>query len=273
MSLLPDIATLLNNSIASSSTLGSPRVRSAMVFTSTLRQRALIARDELRSGITESSIGSVGLQEAQFLAGRPYVKPEITLGLNPNSVSFRQNKRITKKDTREGSVFFHFTNSRGSNDDILEIEFKINTGNIDRRGSLTTAQEEATLGQPTGTAVPSADDTGALGKLIAFHNMLLLAHEPNLLSDGIENTWFISYISPVFPRAVEFRGHFNEVPPFDELARKPNSRDYSFTFTVTGMSPPQDQLIDLVFLALQDAVLQPDSDAVILGANVRPTSP
>jgi len=36
--------------------------------------------------------------------------PVVSMAINPQTIAWTQNKRISKRDTMEGSVFFHFTN-------------------------------------------------------------------------------------------------------------------------------------------------------------------
>ena len=270
MVLLPDVSAVLNNALGATNAAAagySGGVRNAMVFSSRLRKEAgAIIRTE--ASLPESAAPSFldGIDVAGVLR-------TISMPINPNMVRFRQPKRWTKKDTREGSVFFHFTNSRGQNNDVLTIELTGNTGNLDRRGSLSTAGEEAEAFAPTGTGVASEDDTGAIQKLLAIQNLYLLTREPMVLSDGYENTFTIDYISTMFPVAIRFKGFFNQVLEFEEDARKPNSRNYRFEFTVQDTSPPLDEVIGGIFTALQNSILGPDADGTILGPNVTVRSP
>jgi hypothetical protein len=208
-----------------------------------------------------------------FQGARTGLQPEVIMGINPNTIRFRQPKRFTKKDTREGSVFFHFTNSRGQNNDILTMEFAGNTGNIDARGSQLTEQEKAQAAQ-NGVALDSPpNDNGAIVKIAAWHNLYLLTREPMLLSDNTENVFSIIYLSQLFPQAIQFDGFYNQVLEWEDNARKPNSRDYRFEFTVTRTQPSLDELLDLVLTALEQAVLVPAGGATIVGSNAGVVSP
>lgn len=164
----------------------------------------------------------------------------VTMAVNPKSVAFEQPKRWKKKDIRDGSVFFHFTNKKGQNNDILTISFRGNTGNIDLRGSIA---------EPLG----GANDTGALNKLRVWHNLYQLTREPMLIGDHLENVFSITYTSALLPQPVEFRGFFNKVLDFEENADKPNSRDYSFQFTVTSTNPDLDELTRDILEVLETA--------------------
>jgi len=167
-------------------------------------------------------------------ANSPVMK-RILLAVNPKSVQFQQPKRFTKKDTRNGSVFFHFTNSQGQNNDILTMNFQGNTGNLDMR-AYTNPDEVAV-------------DSGARYKFLVWHNLYLLTREPMLLPDNSENEFRISYQSPLFSQTVDFVGFFNTVLEFTESAEKPHSRDYSFGFTVKRTEPPLDDLLKYVSTA------------------------
>ena len=184
----------------------------------------------------------------------------IEMAINPKSVKFTQPKRWTKKDTRTGSVFFHFNNTRGQNNDILTMSFQGNTGNIDTRAYQN----------PNEIAV----DHGGLRKFIIWHNLYLLTREPLLLADNTENVFRISYQSPLLTQTIDFYGFFNAVLDFTENAEKPHSRDYSFDFTVTRTSPDLDGILNAVTAA---TVQQIGSDvplsANILGTNFGTTNP
>ena len=187
------------------------------------------------------------------------VQTRIAMALNPKSVKFEQGKRITKKDVRTGSVFFHFANEAGQNLDILTIKFVGNTGNLDRRATFD------------GEGSPNAQQ-GALNKFVVWHNLYLLSREPQLLSDHTENTITISYMSPLFTRNIDFHGFFNEVIDFEENAEKPHSRDYNFSFTVESSTPPLDSILDVVTNAVGDSVVE-SADGLILGPNATGFSP
>lgn len=195
----------------------SGQPRAALVFTSALR---LGGSD--RSFVDASNF----FKSAAFME-------RIIMAVNPNSIRFRQPKRFVKKDTREGSVFFHFTNSKGQNNDILTMSFNGSTGNIDLRDAFTDAPR-------------TEQSTAALQKMLVWHNLYALTREPMVLSDGTENFFVISYASPLFPLTVDFFGFFNQVLEFEENARKPNSRDYSFEFTVTQTDPPLDEVLSII---------------------------
>ena len=162
----------------------------------------------------------------------------IEMGVNPNSITWKQPKRITKRDTQEGSVFFHFTNSKGQNNDILTMDFRGNTGNINLASSIL----------PTDSFLNTAsgNDTGAAKKLLAWHNLWALTREPMLLEDNTINEFMITYSSPVIPEEIMLVGFFSNVLDWTDAAEKPFSRDYAMSFTVQQVVPPLEELMSLV---------------------------
>jgi hypothetical protein len=218
--------------------------RAALTFTSDLRRR--LSRFDPQSGQRAPASGL-----STFSAS---LKTSFSMGINPASIEFRQPKRIAKVDTREGSVYFHFSNSRGQNHDILVLAFRGSTGNIDLRGSLRDRQ--------LGILLPTkGTDTGALQKLIAWQNLYQLTREPTILPDGTVNKIYITYTSLLFPHSFEFIGFFNEVLNFTESGESPFARDYSFEFTVTETSPDLDDLLEMTTDVLQSLEeLEPDPD-------------
>ncbi len=157
--------------------------------------------------------------------------PYITMAVNPTSVSWKQGKRIVKRDTQEGSTYFHFTNSRGENNDILVLDFAGNAGNIDLRGSMPN----------TGTL-----DSGAYNKLIVWHNLWNLTRETMLLDDGSKNIFHIYYNSTAIPSGIDLRGFFSTNLEFTDSAEKPFTKEYRFSFTVQDTTPPLDKVINSI---------------------------
>lgn len=242
------IATLLQGALSQGqpSSGQRPQTRTPMYFTSRLRSsvsrlplsNALALNTALQSQNADFDIsvqGPVLRNEAAAFFGTTAFMPVIGMAVNPSSVTFTQTKRWTKKDTRQGSVYFHFTNEQGQNNDVLTIQFKGNTGNIDLRG---------TVGNPDLSIDQNAQgfDNGALQKFLCFHNLYLLTREPMLLNDGTENTFTIGYQSGLFPEII-FNGFFSKVLEFDENGEKPNSRDYSFEFIVKSSFPSLDTVL------------------------------
>lgn len=261
--LIPDLSSKLSGILglgsAGSQVDDNPRI--PFLFTSKLRQLVAFGLFERPNYGAVFSRPETSVASYPYLSG-PAFRPVIAMALNPNSVKFDQPKRITKRDTMEGSVFWHFTNSQGQNNDILTLSFAGSTGNIDLRSSTGTIPVPSDTNGTTSNA-QSTDkmglDTGALEKLIVWHNLYLLTREPNLLGDGSENVWSITYTSPLFPMDITFNGFFQKVLDFTEDAKKPHSRNYSFEFTVQSVEPS----LDDVLAQLGTIFGQPDGPAVI----------
>jgi hypothetical protein len=228
--------------------------RSAMVFTSTLRQlvkstqpsTSLLSNSILLASPTDSTILSplgnlqtsanittvinpTALNSSTISGYLPNsTLQSIPMALNPKSVKFSQPKRFTKKDTLNGSTFFHFTNSKGQNNDLMTISFVGNTGNLDYRSAVGTSSLDA------------------ITKLRIWHNLYLLTREPMVLANGIENEFRITYASQLLPLTIDFIGFFTKVLDFSEVAEKPFSREYSMDFIVKRTDPDLDTYLDVL---------------------------
>ncbi len=233
-------------------TIGTTHKRVPFTFTSTKRLRDSglvktigdvdmakitnenILKQELAAidkGTTLTTLaGETGLSAA---AGSVSHIPIISMLVNPNSVKWSQPKRWVKRDTREGSVFFHFTNQAGQNNDILTLTFTGNTGNINTQHGIDVA-----------TAL------GSDLKLRIWHELYKLTREPVLLDGNTKNIFYITYRTVLMPMQITFAGFFNSVLEFTENASSPFNRDYSFGFTVTNTSPALDDLVDRINSAL-----------------------
>ncbi len=162
------------------------------------------------------------------------VAPVISMAVNPHSVKWSQTKRISKRDTMEGSVFFHFTNTADQNNDVLVCTFTGRTGNIN-----------------TNVNPIEALSTGSNQKLKIWHDLYNLSREGMLLNKdntgadvakGNKNEFFIAYRTMLMPAPITLIGHFSQVLEFTEDAADPFNRVYSFQFTVTDTSPRLDDL-------------------------------
>lgn len=243
--------------------------RAAIVFTSTLRSRAFGPAPDILAP-TNPVAGAISINGQTVLLPRepertapldPLKLPaganeKIVMAVNPKSIRFEQGKRFTKKNTLSGTVFYHFTNNRGQNNDTLQLTFRGNTGNIDRRGSI---DPQAPLGA-------SASNTGAIEKLLTWHDLYLMTREPMYLGSGIKNIFTISYISPLMPFAIDFKGFFTKVLEFEENAEKPFSREYTMQFIVQETHPDLDEALTYVSAVLNAATLVPQEGAKILGS-------
>lgn len=225
----------------------SDTTRVPFVFTSTRRLRLLGVSNN--TTLIESGI-EARLRNPDFFTNNTTSDsgneiPVIEMLINPNSIDWNQPKRIVKRDVQEGSVFFHFTNIRGENNDILVLSFRGNTGNINPRGSVKLQADE--------TSVANDIDTGAFKKLLVWHNLWNLTREPILLPDGAINEFLIIYNSIIIPTQISLVGIFNENLKFTESADKPYSRDYSFSFSVQETIPPINDIVN----SLQTSIFDP----------------
>lgn len=194
----------------------------------------------------------------------------VSMLMNPTSVSFRQTKRTTRKDTQGGTIFFHWSNRMGRNNDILEMSFAGTTGNLNiRSGTINNgiygmfSEEVAGRGplewlnnQASGSVMSNDDDPASVklrgnnytvsgaAKLANFWNLYSLTREPVVdPKTGAPVYYYVTYSSPIFANTfVTFIGHFNGVMDFTDDANSPFSKSYSFGFTALASSPSMDYL-------------------------------
>lgn len=240
-----NLASVLSHTIFGGQTYTDPR-RVPMTFTSTYRLRQL---DPEFKGITsffESNsvqslfgaiAGDTGQRQETFTkqaqqASSTGVVPVIEMAVNPNSISWKQAKRVTKRDVQDGSIFFHFTNKNGENNDILTMDFRGNTGNI----NLLTNLAQTGITQ-------ASNDTGAYRKALTWHNLWNLTRERVLLDDNTINEFLIVYNSTIITSEIMLIGFFSNVLEWTDSADKPNSKDYSMSFTVQQVEPPLDFIV------------------------------
>ena len=202
--------------------------------------------------------------------------PGVSMLMNPQTVSFRKAKRITRKDTQAGAVFYHWANRGGRNNDILEMDCSGQTGNINiragavQRGSIPFKKNDTQIPTDRGPLAflnniaksntdvqglqslvrTQGDDYTASGvsKMANFFNLYSLTREP--MHDprtGEPVYYYISYSSPLFGNTfVTFIGHFNRVMDFTEDASDPFNVKYSFGFTALSSSPSMDSIYQTV---------------------------
>lgn len=264
--MLLDTAAFFSRTLIPTNVSNGPSRRVPFMFTSTKRllsnggvagvstSRELAkkqAKDTLKSelntiegiSVINSVIGMIGtLGWSSFSSALP-VSPVISMMVNPNMIRWSQPKRYTKRDTMNGSVFFHFSDENGRNNDILTMQFSGNTGNISTQDAFDFADVNK-------MGINSVTATGADLKLRTWHELYNLTREEVLLSGGAKNEFFITYRTVLMPIPITMVGFFNSVMEFSENAEKPFSRDYSFAFTVTDTSPRLDVLVDKINSAL-----------------------
>lgn len=228
-----DFDSALGNSMFDHARTGG---RTPFMFTSL--QRLLHARED--DYMLYSSISSVapriarvkrGIEQNETLRNnlekdglglKPGTSAVISMMVNPNSIKWTQSKRIVKKDTLGGSVYFHFSDKNGRNNDILTLNFSGTTGYI--------REEE--------------NDAGSK-KLQIWHDLYSLSMEPMYLPGNIKNEFYISYSTILMPSML-LTGFFSQPLQFSESADKPFMRDYSFGFTVTDSEPSLDGILEQI---------------------------
>ena len=166
----------------------------------------------------------------------------VTLLLNPRSIRFSQGKRFSRQDTMVGTVFHHFSNKAGENNDILELAFEGNTGQIVIPDNLKDYKEQDQ------SAILDAESK-AFKALATWHRLYALTREPMYFDKNVNgpmqkvrNRFMISYQTHLFPVPITFTGFFKEVLTFSENADKPRSRDYSMSFIVEDVKPSMNEL-------------------------------
>lgn len=166
----------------------------------------------------------------------------VTLLINPSSIEFDQPKRYERQDTMAGTVFHHFTNDKGQNNDILTIRFQGSTGNIYRGGNDDEARQRA------------------VARLKIWHSLYQLTREAILNTNGEQNRQYVTYTSPLFPRVIEFTGFWTHVLRFSETGRKNRSRDYSMEFIVQDTNPSLDEISTLIVDFVSNQTVATPSD-------------
>lgn len=262
MALFPSFATALNAELRlpAQNPSGDPG-RIPMVFSSLLRREP---RGATRGRLT-APIGRPVTQQDLDAAARglesrrqfsQYAATDIVMSLNPNSMDFAEPKRITETKVAGGTVFTHWTDADGRNNDVLRIQFQGRTGNIDVRGALPiTRSDESRELLRMETYTPS---TQAIERTLVWHDLYQLSREPMLLNDGRRNIMYVAYTSPLLSTTVEFAGHFENVIHFGENGEAPFSPQYDFTFVVTDSDPSLNEYYDELITVLEEVEVVQD---------------
>jgi len=206
--------------------------------------------------------------------------PGVTMLINPSQVEFKQNKRITRRNTQSGAVFFHWANTLGRNNDILEMSFRGQTGNINiqqgtvRKGLtgiipgagkvndfVNDRAERIVQGDGPGSVALQGDEyvTSGAAKLSNFWNLYSLTREPVVDPKyGFPVYYYITYSSPIFGNSfVTFIGHFNNVLSFSDDAMSPNNKMWNFDFTVLASMPSMNYIYSTIVRALSTEFTNP----------------
>lgn len=204
-------------------------------------------------------------------------KKGVSMLINPTSVRFSQEKRITEHTTQGGKIYHHWTDRNGRNNSILKISFSGQTGNINLRAGTVQkglvnsaldmyeeysgrtsfltklnnlAESNSSVNSERLGVVTAADNYVGSGasKLANFMNLYSLTREPVLdPRDGSPIEYYISYSSPAFGNTfVTFIGHFDQVLDFGDDASNPFSISYSFGFTARSSIPSMDDMYKVV---------------------------
>ena len=189
--------------------------------------------------------------------------PAIALRINPHNVAFKQPKRVTKRNTQGGTVYMHWSDENGSNNDVLELDFSGRTGNINLRRneqvrlSKAGAALQDVANWLTGASPEDADkykNQGG-GKLYTWARLYQLTRMPMLnRQTKRQNLFHILYRSPLFPRPILFIGFFNNVLNFTETAENPYLVEWSFNFVVQYTVPDLDGISDYLVQVLANNV-------------------
>jgi hypothetical protein len=186
--------------------------------------------------------------------------PPVRMKVNPQSVTFSQSKRITRRDTQSGAVFFHWTNAKGSNNDVINIAFSGQTGNINlRTGAKRANALSSELAQfqdwvksvTKQEGLEIATISGA-AHLMSFWNLYALTREPMFDPvSGQPNQFHVMYSSPILGNAmVDFVGHFDRVLEFSDEAAEPFNKSYNFSFVASASIPSMDDIYKYLSLSL-----------------------
>jgi len=189
----------------------------------------------------------------------------LALRINPHNVRFSQPKRITKKNTQGGTVYFHWSDANGSDNDILEMQFRGRTGSILNKPNDPNplfapgprSVQAQNLQNPPSQETPNPN-AGAT-KHYFWARLYELTRLPVLDKTlNSVNQASIVYRSPFFPSPIVFYGFFNNVLDFSEVAESPFMMEWSFSFIVQNTSPKLDTLTQYI----QNALLTPINQSI-----------
>lgn len=186
--------------------------------------------------------------------------PAIALRINPHSIAFKQAKRITKRNTQGGTVYMHWSDDNGQNNDILELQFRGKTGNINLRkdvvrelSGLGSALRDAAnwLGGLAHGGDAEPQPNAGPQKLMTWVRLYVLTRTAMIdVATKKKNVFYVVYRSPLFPRPVLFYGFFNNVLDFSETAEQPYLPEWSFSFIVQGTYPDLNMLTEYLSYVL-----------------------
>lgn len=225
-----------------------------MVLTPDLAESLTLAQGFLRGN------GQAGPRIPMVFQCTEWVKqglPPVALRVNPHVVTFKQPKRISRKDTQGGTAFFHWTDAAGFNNDILELEMRGRTGNIRNRPSpsaldgVVVPKLQAVANWLNQSPPGAVTDNPGAAKHYSWARLYQLSRAPMInLQTGERNQFDLLYQSPLFPAPLLFTGFFSKILDFSESAESPNMVEYSLSFTVQNCLPSLDTIAQYLTVAL-----------------------
>lgn len=188
--------------------------------------------------------------------------PPIAMRVNPHVVTFKQGKRLTRKNTSGGTAFFHWTDRDGRSNDVLELDIRGRTGNILNKPTqkqdkflVVDLLQQVAEGLSTVREGSTTDNPGA-AKLYSWARLYQLSRERMIdVQTGEKNIFQLLYRSPVFPAPLLFTGFFSKVLDFSETAESPHMLEYSMGFTVQDVQPSLDYISNYLTTVLANPAI------------------
>jgi len=168
----------------------------------------------------------------------------LELSVNPQSVAFKQVKRITSDIVRKGRVYYFWSSAPGErNLDILALTIGGVSGSILNR--VANTQYQQTLSEQKISNPPEGAINIKHQKWMKLYSMTREAAYPPELN-GEFNYAYIEYVSPIFPtgKTITFKGHFSNPLDFEENADRPFLINYTFEFIVHQTDPSLDTILE-----------------------------
>jgi len=161
----------------------------------------------------------------------------LRMAINPKTIQFQQPKRISTRDAMAGKIYYHWTDERGRDNDILTLTINGTTGNIDPR--------------VLGGSGAKKDALGNLAKHLAWAKLYQLTTDP--IIDPLTNSLNLATCTiqtVLIPFPIQFEGHFSSVMGFSDDADNPFSKSWSLSFVARDINPPLNTIVSLLQVAL-----------------------
>lgn len=155
--------------------------------------------------------------------------------INPLAIRFDQRKRISVRDVIGGKVYYHWTDAKGRDNDILTLGINGVSGNIDPR----------VIKKDRGTGF------GNLAKHLAWAKLYQMTVDP--IIDPLSNrlnlvTCTIQTVLIPFP--IQFEGHFPAAMTFSDTSEQPFNKAWSLNLVVRTINPPLNTIVSILQTAL-----------------------